>query len=83
MGQNGILWVLDVGITNTLKEKPQRECEAKILGINYVNGRVSNITILVGMSSILYNTITYFYICQTIEYLRHNRDQAYNISTCF
>lgn len=49
MGQNGILWVLDVGIINTLKEKPQRECEAKILGINYVNGRVSNITILVGV----------------------------------
>jgi len=41
MGQNGILWVLDIGIINTLEEKPKKECEAKVIGINYGNGRVS------------------------------------------
>lgn len=40
MGQNGILWVLDIGIINTLEEKPKRECEAKILGIESSSGRV-------------------------------------------
>lgn len=41
MGQNGILWILDIGIINTLEEKPKRECEAKILGIESGSGRVS------------------------------------------
>jgi hypothetical protein len=41
MGQNGILWVLDIGVVNTLEEKPKKECEAKVLGIDYGNGRVS------------------------------------------
>lgn len=41
MGQNGIVWVLDIGIINTLEETPKRESEAKILGIDYGDGRVS------------------------------------------
>lgn len=40
MDKNGILWVLDIGIINTLEEKSKRECNAKILGIDYGNGRV-------------------------------------------
>lgn len=40
MGQNGIVWVLDIGITNTLEETPKSEVEAKILGIDYADGRV-------------------------------------------
>lgn len=41
MGQNRVLWVLDIGIVNTLGEEPKRECEAKVLGIDYGNKRVS------------------------------------------
>lgn len=40
MGQNGILWVLDIGMVNTL-EKSKKICGAKVLGIDYGNGRVS------------------------------------------
>lgn len=42
MGQNGILWLLDIGIINTLEDYPKRESEAKVLGINYGTGRVSH-----------------------------------------
>lgn len=41
MDQIGVLWILDTGIVNTLEEKPKRECEAKVLGIDYRNKRVS------------------------------------------
>lgn len=36
---NDILWVLDVGIVNTL-EQPVRRCPPKVLGINVKTGRV-------------------------------------------
>jgi len=45
MDQNGILWVLDIGIVNTMEEKSKQECTAKVLGINYGNGRVRYKTI--------------------------------------
>lgn len=41
MGQNGIVWVLDIGIINTLDEVTKTESDAKILGIDYGDGRVS------------------------------------------
>lgn len=40
MGQNGIVWVLDIGIINTLDETTKTESDAKILGIDYGDGRV-------------------------------------------
>lgn len=41
LGPDGILWVLDIGVINTLEEKPQMKCGAKVLGIDYGNGSVS------------------------------------------
>lgn len=40
-GRNRVFWVLDTGIVNTLEEEPRRECEAKVLGIDFGNKRVS------------------------------------------
>ncbi|XP_022170788.1 uncharacterized protein LOC111034063 [Myzus persicae] len=40
MGQNGIVWVLDIGIINTLDETTKTESDAKILGIDYGDGRI-------------------------------------------
>lgn len=47
MDQYGVLWILDTGIVNTLEETPKIECEAKVLGINYINKHVSFKTIFV------------------------------------
>lgn len=41
MGQNGILWVLDLGVINTLEEKLKPEYGPKILGIESGSGLVS------------------------------------------
>lgn len=42
MGQNGILWVLDAGVVNTLEEIPKKESEPRVFGINYGTGQVCN-----------------------------------------
>ncbi|CAK9829357.1 Major royal jelly protein 1 [Anthophora retusa] len=39
LDMQGILWVLDVGIVNTL-EQPVRRCPPKVVGINVKNGKV-------------------------------------------
>ncbi|XP_050440071.1 uncharacterized protein LOC126845467 [Adelges cooleyi] len=40
MGQDGILWVLDIGIVNTIEDRPIKENDPKVLGINFGNGRI-------------------------------------------
>lgn len=42
MGQDGILWVLDIGISNTLSDHPSREGEPKIIGFEIATGKVKN-----------------------------------------
>jgi len=40
MGQDGILWVLDIGISGTLSDHPSREGDPKIVGFNGSTGKV-------------------------------------------
>lgn len=42
MDQNGILWILDTGFVNTLEETPQKDSEAKVLGIDSKIGKVGH-----------------------------------------
>lgn len=45
---NGILWVLDVGIVNTL-EQPVRRCPPKVVGIDLSTGKVIKVIDLSGL----------------------------------
>lgn len=52
MGQDGILWVLDVGISETLSDQPIKNGEAKIIGFDVATGKVKT-----NNSYILYNVV--------------------------
>lgn len=41
IGQDGVLWVLDIGMSDTLSEFPSRDGEPKIVGIDAVTGEVN------------------------------------------
>jgi len=41
MGQDGVLWVLDIGMTNTLSDHPKKDDEPKIIGFDAVTGKVN------------------------------------------
>lgn len=41
MGQDGVLWVLDIGISNTLCDQPFRNNDPKIIGFDSITGKVS------------------------------------------
>lgn len=41
LDENNILWVLDIGVVNTL-ENPIRRCAPKVIAINILTGRKSN-----------------------------------------
>lgn len=41
MGQNGVIWALDTGISETLSDHPSRECHAKIFGLDASTGKVN------------------------------------------
>lgn len=46
LGPDGVLWVLDIGIVNTLKStnklvKPKKYAEPRVVGIDVASGRVS------------------------------------------
>ncbi|XP_050432628.1 uncharacterized protein LOC126840744 [Adelges cooleyi] len=43
MGQDGILWVLDVGISETLSDRPTRENEAKVVGFDVATGKAKHL----------------------------------------
>lgn len=45
---NGILWVLDVGVVNTL-EQPVRRCPPKVVGIELATGKVIKVIDLSGL----------------------------------
>lgn len=47
---NSILWVLDIGITNTL-ENPVRKCPAKIVAFNVKTGKVLKLITLEGLTT--------------------------------
>lgn len=42
MGQDGVLWVLDIGISNTLSDHPSRDGEPKIIGFEIATGKVND-----------------------------------------
>lgn len=41
MGQDGILWVLDIGISDTLNEHPSRDGDPKVVGFDAATGKVN------------------------------------------
>jgi len=42
MGQDGVLWVLDIGISNTLSDHPSTNGEPKIIGFEIATGKVND-----------------------------------------
>lgn len=42
MGQDGTIWVLDAGISDTLSDHPSRDGDPKIVGFNAATGKVIN-----------------------------------------
>lgn len=40
MGQDGMLWVLDVGIANTISDHPVKYGDPKIIGVEIATGKV-------------------------------------------
>ncbi|VVC34730.1 Six-bladed beta-propeller, TolB-like,Major royal jelly protein/protein yellow [Cinara cedri] len=73
MGQNGILWVLDIGVINTLEEKPKRECEAKILGIESDSGRIIHTILLRSLICRVRSRLQYL----VVEYISNDRPIIY------
>jgi len=41
MGQDGVLWVLDVGVSNTLGNYPSKDSDPKIIGFDATTGKVN------------------------------------------
>jgi len=42
MGQDGVLWVLDVGVSNTLGNHPSKDSDPKIIGFDAATGKVND-----------------------------------------
>jgi len=42
MGYDGVLWVLDIGVTDTLGARPCRKGVAKIIGFDVAAGKVND-----------------------------------------
>lgn len=40
MGQDGVIWVLDAGISDTLSDHPSRDGDPKIVGFDAATGKV-------------------------------------------
>jgi len=41
LGQDGVLWVLDIGISETFSDRPSKDGEAKIIGFDATTGKVN------------------------------------------